>query len=232
MKKRSQIPIPSKCKRLKELRKEKELTQNEIANRIGVTPKTYRSWEIGSTQKTIDGKETIVFPNPDIDSLIKLSEIFNCSIDYLLCRSDCKVVDNDYISKKTGLSEKSINVLSKRHCDVIDSFIQSKYYEEIDENGLYWLENNYRNFQKYIIIVNDIQNTAENGDISSRELDKLANEQEKYFDKIEHNYLQIDHFNYNCSLSFGKFLDDKKREFSEKYEFEKYLKILNGKEKQ
>lgn len=98
--------LPKRCKRLKELRDNK--TQKEMAELLDVTEKTYRSWENGEYRKGRTGK---VYPYPDSEHLVKMSEIFNCSIDYLLCRSDCKSVDNHYISSKIGLSDDAINTL-------------------------------------------------------------------------------------------------------------------------
>lgn len=57
--------------RLKELRKEKRLTQHEIADYLGITQNAYSYWENGKVK--IDNK-----------SLLKLSQLFKRSIDYIL----------------------------------------------------------------------------------------------------------------------------------------------------
>lgn len=57
--------------KLKELRKEKGLTQKEIATLIQVAPTTYLGYE----------KET---SEPNIDTLIKLAKFYNISVDNLL----------------------------------------------------------------------------------------------------------------------------------------------------
>jgi transcriptional regulator with XRE-family HTH domain len=57
--------------RIKSLRKEKNLTQLELAQLLNVTDKAVSKWE--STEG-----------NPDISLLSKLSEIFDVSIDYIL----------------------------------------------------------------------------------------------------------------------------------------------------
>lgn len=99
--------LPKRCQRLKDLRGTK--TQKEMSILLDVTEKTYRSWENGEYRK---GHIEKTYPQPDLDRLIKMSEIFHCSIDYLLCRSDCTSVDNHYISQKTGLSDSAVNILS------------------------------------------------------------------------------------------------------------------------
>ena len=98
--------LPLRCQRLRELRGDK--TQKEMATLLDVEEKTYRSWEKGEYRK---GRTEKVYPQPDLENLIKMSDIFRCSIDYLLCRSDCTSVDNHYISLKTGLSDKAIKIL-------------------------------------------------------------------------------------------------------------------------
>lgn len=57
--------------RIKTLRKEKGLTQNQLANKLGITDKAVSKWE---TEEA----------NPDIALLVKLAELFNVTIDYLL----------------------------------------------------------------------------------------------------------------------------------------------------
>ena len=41
------------CKQLKELRTEKELSQKEVAERLGVAVSTYANWEQGRTEPSI-----------------------------------------------------------------------------------------------------------------------------------------------------------------------------------
>ena len=73
--------------RLSRLRKEKELTQNDIADKIGVTSQAVSKWE--NDQAT-----------PDIDVLVKLSEIFDISLDELLGKERKTVEFKEKPSKK------------------------------------------------------------------------------------------------------------------------------------
>lgn len=57
--------------RLRELRKEKGYTQDTLAKKIGVSPKTIGTWERQTRE-------------PPIDTINKLADIFNVSTDYLL----------------------------------------------------------------------------------------------------------------------------------------------------
>ena len=73
--------------RLSRIRKEKGFTQNEIADKVGVTSQAVSKWE----------KD---LASPDIDILLKLSEIFDISVDELLGKETKKTVLNDKPSKK------------------------------------------------------------------------------------------------------------------------------------
>jgi transcriptional regulator with XRE-family HTH domain len=61
-------------KGLKELRKEKKLTQAQVAEHLDVSVSTYTKYETGVNE-------------PDIAMLIKIAKFFNVSIDYLLGES-------------------------------------------------------------------------------------------------------------------------------------------------
>lgn len=60
---------------LKAIRLEREMTQKNVYELLGVSANCYASWEQGRTQ-------------PDIESIKKLCKIFNVSADYLLGLKD------------------------------------------------------------------------------------------------------------------------------------------------
>lgn len=66
--------------RIKKLREEFQMTQQELADKLNGAKSTIAMYE-NETRK------------PSMEVLIKLSEIFNCSIDYLLGKSDIKNSD-------------------------------------------------------------------------------------------------------------------------------------------
>ena len=57
--------------RLKELREERDMTQEELSNFLNVTRQSISGYETGSNE-------------PILENLVKISKIFNVSIDYLL----------------------------------------------------------------------------------------------------------------------------------------------------
>lgn len=66
--------------RLLDLRKEKNMSQRQMAEYFNVTQGTYNNWEQGNTQ-------------PSIEQLIELARFFSVSVDYLIGNSD----DEGYI---------------------------------------------------------------------------------------------------------------------------------------
>ena len=65
-------------KRLRELRFRYGLTQNELAEIIGIKRNTYSDWENGKTE-------------PSFENLIKLADLFEVSLDWLFGREQMKV---------------------------------------------------------------------------------------------------------------------------------------------
>ncbi len=63
------------AERLKELRKEKNMTQVQLAETLGVSKGTIAMWEIGKRE-------------PNFEMLDRLSDIFDRRIDYILGFSD------------------------------------------------------------------------------------------------------------------------------------------------
>lgn len=61
--------------RIRELREQKQITQKELADTLKVAQNTISNWEKGIRE-------------PDSKILIKLAEIFGCSVDYLLGRDE------------------------------------------------------------------------------------------------------------------------------------------------
>ena len=61
--------------RLRELRKERGLTQQQVANILSISARGYTYYELGKNE-------------PSISTLNKLCDLFECSLDYLVGRED------------------------------------------------------------------------------------------------------------------------------------------------
>ena len=61
--------------RLKTLRKQAQLTQVDVAEKLGISQPAYASWERG-------------IKKPTQENLVKIAQILNVSVDYLVGNSD------------------------------------------------------------------------------------------------------------------------------------------------
>lgn len=126
--------------RIKELRLEKKLNMRQVAMALQIPYTTYISYEKGDRE-------------PNSEMLIVLADFFNCSIDYLVGRSDCRIdeetldkvnsIDNDllafygniYEAQKAQLKRdfkydgRLFDLLSDKEIDHI------KKYRELDGYG-------------------------------------------------------------------------------------------------
>ena len=96
--------------RLKQLRNEKNIRQDVLANLLGL--------EVAGISKLETGR----VPLKD-EYIIKLANFFNVSTDYLLCKSDIRdpeKLDNDKIN--IGLSTKEYNPPTKEQQEKIEEF--------------------------------------------------------------------------------------------------------------
>lgn len=95
---------------IKYLRQKNKMTQQDLANIVGLTPTGISYWESG---KAI----------PNIDTLEKLAHYFNVTVDYLLGKKE--MTEND---KKTVLFRKAEDVPKEQQevlWNIIDSTIDA-----------------------------------------------------------------------------------------------------------
>lgn len=89
--------------RLKELRKEKKLTQKEIAEQIGIKQNSYSDWETGKNE-------------PNLENIVKLSRILDTSTDELLGR-------------QVNFGDKILNKKNKYDLSVLKESDTQKLYD-------------------------------------------------------------------------------------------------------
>lgn len=80
---------------LKKIREKRNINQLKIAMDIGITQESISKYETGNA-----------FPSKEI--LIKLADYLNCSIDYLLNRTDNPNINKEKISKEDEKIENLI----------------------------------------------------------------------------------------------------------------------------
>lgn len=77
-------------------------TQKVLADTINVSLETIRNWE---QNRAI----------PSLSILLELSDLYQCDLDYLTGRIDCKTHDLQFICDNIGLSESATTELIKRN---------------------------------------------------------------------------------------------------------------------
>lgn len=105
------------AERIKKLRIDNNYTQSELAKKTGLTPTGISYWESGKAM-------------PNYDTLKRLSDLFNVSIDYLTGNENTKINESDILFRKIGKVDNDkktllMDILNK----TVDSFID-------DENKL------------------------------------------------------------------------------------------------
>lgn len=83
---------------LKRLREENKISQQKLANELKVSQSTVGMWENGKNK-------------PEFDTLIKIADYFNVSVDYLLGKSENKNKPAD--ENISELDKELIKIMSK-----------------------------------------------------------------------------------------------------------------------
>lgn len=93
--------------RIKELRKEKDLTQEELAKLLGLSAKSnIANYENGANA-------------PSDEIKIKMCELFDCTMDYLMGRSDYKN-ENDFFNKNIDKTRNFIEFNTSEEMKILD----------------------------------------------------------------------------------------------------------------
>lgn len=106
--------------RLKELRREKKLSQKEIADFLGVNEKTISRWE--KSESTIKS-----------DKAHKLADFFGVSVGYLLGYTNFKNTD-DYFNSIDDILDidvlNSIDTIGEKNLPLVFDFFKESFIEE------------------------------------------------------------------------------------------------------
>ena len=108
--------------RLRAIRADHALTQEELAEALGVQRETVGQWERGVTP-------------PSLSSLLKICDLYHVDLDYICGRLDCQTHDLQYVHELTGLSEdaiKKIINLNRENITPSNADILSALIEHMD----------------------------------------------------------------------------------------------------
>ena len=108
--------------RIKELREEKGLSQKKLADQLGLSAGTIGNWESGIRE-------------PNFDTVAKLAEFFNVTVDYLLGNSyirnpEMATPDDDDIKFALFGGEKGISDEAYEDVKRFAAFIKDKYKKD------------------------------------------------------------------------------------------------------
>lgn len=116
------------AERLTALRKETEYSQNQLADKLGVSRQAVSKWERGEA-------------NPDTDNLIALARLYHISLDELLISDEVR--SETEAAEENNPSENKTTLLFKAISGVIGGLILIVYFllGTLIENGfgIYWV---------------------------------------------------------------------------------------------
>lgn len=106
--------------RLKKLRKDTGLTQVDVASKLGISQQAYASWERGVKK-------------PTQDNLVKIAQILNVSVDYLVGNSEEKTDELDNIEllfrmNSKGLTKEEKDIFKKELIEFMEE--RKKYFND------------------------------------------------------------------------------------------------------
>ena len=103
--------------KFKEYRKKIDKTQSEIAKLLGVTMQTYQNYELGKRQ-------------PDYETLIKIANLFNASLDELFGRQNNQFVNLNFLSDEERNIIESLPKLNRENLIKVETYTLSKLEEQ------------------------------------------------------------------------------------------------------
>lgn len=102
-------------KKIQELRKSRNLTQEDLSERLGISRSSLSLYEINKRE-------------PDGDTLLKIVDYFNVSLDYLF---DREISQNDIIYDNSSLCDHSLfTQLSQNEQELLEIFNRVKNERE------------------------------------------------------------------------------------------------------
>jgi transcriptional regulator with XRE-family HTH domain len=109
------------AKRLKELRLKSEYSQKQLGDLLGITQQAVQKWE-----KAI--------AHPDIDAIIKMANLFDVTVDYLLGRTDTPKVEIVKAPPNSGADElyvlKGSEPFTPKQAEYIRNLIESIKHDD------------------------------------------------------------------------------------------------------
>lgn len=123
--------------KLQALRKEKGMSQEKLAEKIGISRQAVAKWEIGQSY-------------PDMDNLIALSDLFRISIDKLVKDYDDENCSYEYIKQQNYINEKVIDFLCRAKKATYAGKGAESASSRPNSHDLQYIENNLKYIDTYL----------------------------------------------------------------------------------
>lgn len=217
--------------RIKKLRKKKNITQLDLANKLFVTDKTISSWESNRTE-------------PGLELLVKLSDLLDCSVGYLIYGDNPKsVVETEIKFKITKtLFDQLISKMDKeskflKENRQLDTYYQPTYRKFLNDNEITeWLRIgergnktilNYKNWHDNMYC-DEYEVEIDNSKNLDRIFNVLGLEKIVVVDKQRKTYYYLDKYEiaFDYVKELGYFIEIEVKNYS-KDPIEEYNDLLN-----
>lgn len=98
---------------LKEIRKRNSLSQEQLAEKLGVSRQAVSKWESGQSY-------------PEMDKMLLICKMFNYNIDELMNRNIIDIDENNQSKTNRGLTNKVINMFCAMRCrDILKCLLEN-----------------------------------------------------------------------------------------------------------
>jgi len=217
--------------RILTLRKSKNLTQQDLAQKIFVTDKTISSWESNRTE-------------PSLEMIVKLSEFFNCAATYLIygdiTRND---IETEIKIKLTEEEYKKLDLFMTNNAEFIteckqkDTYYQPEHRKFIDKNPIQeWLRIgergnkkilNYKNW--YDVYCDEYEVEFDNIETLKKIFEVLDFEKVAVVDKLRRTYMYLNKYEIALDIvqNLGYFVEIEVKNYNKPIieEYETLLKL-------
>lgn len=103
--------------KLKYFREKLGKTQEQVANMLGLQKQTYQNYELGKRQA-------------DYETLLKMADLFNASLDELFNREDFSFLNLTYLSNEEKSIIENLRNLNKENLLKVEAYVFAKLEEQ------------------------------------------------------------------------------------------------------